>query len=145
MRKWGVIKDNIDVSSTSNRYIQRFLAVDGSLYELRCLGYSVALILHKSESSRRGVADDSTRRRVADDSVALRNLVYLSSSYTWPYEAFLLLGNTDEDYMHVLLVPGIDNDCAPEVKEIPLTWAEARAILDRNWKDTWRLDESPQD
>lgn len=123
--RWRIIKDNVKVSSISYRYMQRSLVVDGALYKLNVDGCSIhlELALPWPEFFSTGT---------------LPNLVSLSSSYVDRCKAFLLLGQTDEDEMRILFIP--ENGCVPEVKTIPLTWAEARAILDRKREDQMRED-----
>ena len=79
---------------------------------------------------------EPTRKDGAPESVWIPNLVHLSSSYAHRCQVFLILGATDEDYMHALLIP--NNDDAAEIQRIPLTWAEARAILDQKWETACR-------
>lgn len=130
---YQVIQQNIEFSPTSYRYIETYLAADGTFYELVYFSAnSVALSCTKTEP---------TRGDVAPKSVSLYDLVHFSSLYADRCRIFLILGKTDDDYMHALIVP--DDDRAPELKTMPLTWAEARAILDRKWKDKYasvRLD-----
>lgn len=111
------------------------LAIDGAIYGLVALaGYSIGLRFTKPEP---------TRRKIAINSVYLLDLVHFSSLYANRYRIFLILGETDNDYMHALMVP--EEDGAPELKRIPLTWAEARAILDKMWEKRWNSVESSQD
>ena len=117
----------MEVSPKPYRYIEEILANDGAFYQLYDYGSdSIGLSLSKPEP---------TKRVIARHSVDLPDLVFLSSLYSDRARKFLVLGKTDEDQMHVLLVP--DNDCAPELKSVPLTWAEARAILDEKWEKKW--------
>ena len=69
------------------------------------------------------------------EDVYLFNLAYLSSSYAKGSSVYIILGKTDEDQMHALVIP--HNREAPELKTIPLTWAEAQAILQRKWEDRY--------
>ena len=125
--EFQIIKDFVEVSTTSFRYIQRYLATDGALYELYDpAGHTIQLSLTKLEFTKWGVA---TR------DVDLPNLVHVSSHYAYKSEFFLLLGKTDEDPMHLLVVPNDEN--APELKTIALTWAEARAMLNRKWEEKY--------
>ena len=111
------------------------LAIDGTLYWLGCdRANSVFLSSTKFEP---------TRRKLATNIVSLGYLVHFSSLYANRCRIFLILGETDNDDMHVLMVP--EEDGAPEMKTIPLTWAEARAILDRKWEDQYGYVESGQD
>lgn len=116
--------------------MENHLASDGALYELQTYNvFSVGLRFTKPES---------TRRKIAINRVYLSDLVHSSSLYpTNRCRIFLILGETDNDYMHALMVP--EEDGAPELKRIPLTWAEARAILDKMWEKRWNSVESSQD
>lgn len=67
----------------------------------------------------------------APERVGIPNLVHFSSSYAYRCQVFLILGRTDDEYLQALLIP--NDDDAPELKTIPLTWANARAILDQKW------------
>ena len=120
-----ISKDSFGGSPTSYRYMQQSLAVDRAFYEIHIyLDCSIWLSLAKPRS---------TGWSGVDYRVYLENLAYVSSFYADQCQVFLLLGRTDDDYMHVLLIP--KNDCAPELKTIPLTWAEARAKLDQKWEE----------
>lgn len=131
-----MIKDNIEVSPTSHhRYIESSLAVDGAYYTIDSPGRCSTIPLSLTRLT-------PTKWSVAKKSVGLPNLVSLSSTLASKRKAFLLLGRTDEDQMHVLLVPTFDNECAAEVKTIPLTWAEARAKLDQMWEEKWGCEGS---
>ena len=119
-----IIDHDFEASPKSYRYIEGILAIDGAFYQLFVtVEGSILLQLSKPEP---------TRWSVAKSKVHLRDLVYCSSLYADRARVFLILGKTDEEQMHVLVVP--ENDCAPELKSVPLTWAEARAILDRKWE-----------
>lgn len=132
---YQIIEQDIEVSPTSHRYIEQFLAIDGTFYELeRSFTNSIYLLSTKTEPPRRNVA----RKKVWLD-----NLVHFSFSNGNYCRLFLILGKTDNDYMHALMVP--EDDGAPELKTIPLTWAEARAILDRYWEDQYGPVELGQD
>ena len=48
-----------------------------------------------------------------------------SGSHMW--------GKTDGDCMHALMVP--DDDRAPELKTISLSWTDARAVPDKKWEE----------
>ena len=127
MSNYQIIKDDIEISSTRFRYIVSTLAIDDAFYEMSNTdGHSIKLRLTKPEP---------TKWDVAQITVYLKNLVHLSSRYASGHKTCLLLGRTDEDNMRALIIP--DNDCSPEVKEIPLTWAKARALLDQKWEDKW--------
>ncbi len=88
-------------------------------------GHSIQLVLTKPAPTKWDAARE----------VWLPNLAHLSSFHVDRSKVFLLLGRTDEDNMRALIIP--DNDFSPEVKEIPLTWAKARALLDQKWEDEW--------
>lgn len=108
--------------------MQRNLAVDGAFYTAYISREnSLVLALAKPEP---------TERDGAPESVYLPDLVHFSSSFASRCKVFLLLGKTDEENMHALLIR--DNDNAPEIKTIPLTWARARAILDQKWETACR-------
>lgn len=132
---YKIIQQNIEFSPAPHRHIEQYLIVDDTLYELRySSANSVFLSCTKTEP---------TREDVATKKVGIKDLVHFSSLYTDRCRIFLILGKTDDDYMHALIVP--DDDRAPELKTIPLTWAEARAILDRKWKDKHGSVESDVD
>ena len=121
-----IIEDKIETSPTSCRYTESVFATDGSFYKLDDhVEYSIGLELFKPKPKRSEIA--------MKRSVQLENLVHFSSSYGKRCWRFLILGKTDKDYMQALIIP--ENDCAPELKSIPLTWSEARAILDKKWED----------
>lgn len=126
--QYQIIKEEIKVSLTSCRYIhdERPQTIDGSFYEV-CVkdGQTVQLTLNKL----------STRGSPAYLEACLPNLTHFSSLYVNACEVFLLLGRTDEDDIHVLIVPS--NDYAPELKTIPSSWADARAMLDEKWEYEW--------
>ena len=118
-----IIDHDIEASPKSYRYIGKILAIDGAFYQLFVTAQcSILLSLSKPERTRWGVAK----------SEVYLNLVYFSSLYANRGREFLILGKTDEEQMQVLLVP--DDNYAPELRSVPLTWAEARAILDRKWE-----------
>lgn len=52
---------------------------------------------------------------------------------------YLLLGSNDDESMRLLLIPvrGYDDQRHAEMKTIPLTWAQARAELNRLWEQTY--------
>ena len=119
-----IIDHDIEASPKSYRYIKEILAIDGAFYQLYRYGDdTIGLSLSKHEPTRWGVAKNN---------VYLPDLVYYSPLYAHRVREFLLLGKTDEEQMQVLLVP--DDDRPPELKSVPLTWAEARTILDRKWE-----------
>lgn len=134
-RNHQIILQDIEVSLTSQRYIARCLAVDGTFYKL----------VHSTNnsSSLSSAKAEPTRRDVATKRVWLDNLVQFLPSNGNNCRLFLILGKTDNEYMHALMVP-YDHG-APELKTIPLTWAEARAILDRKWEDKYGSAELGQD
>ena len=125
--RFQVVKDSLEASTKPLRYTKRYLATDGALYKLEFDdSYTVQLSLYKS---------GFTKRTVAEHRVCLPNLTHLSSHYANASKIFLILGKTDNDYMHILVIPY--NDRAPELKTISLTWAEARAILNRKWEEVY--------
>ncbi len=125
--RFQIILDDIEISSTPCRYIYSSLAIDDAFYEMISDdGYSIHLTLTKPAP---------TKWHATIKTVDLPNLVYLSSFYASRCRFFLLLGRTDEENMRALIIPY--NDSFPEVKEIPLTWAKARALLDNKWEDRW--------
>lgn len=101
-----IIKDDIEVSSTSYRYIESahgsILAIDGSLYETIIGDQWIHLRLTKLKE---GVVE-------VEHSVKIRSLFHIPPSYSRECQAFLLLGKTDEDCMRVLLIPYIATGCA---------------------------------
>ena len=126
--RWQIIKNDIESTSKSYRYMQHYLALDGAFYTTYISGAnSLQLKLTKPEP---------TEKDGALEHVILRNQVHFSSSYAYTCQVFLLLGATDEDDMHALLIP--NNDDAAEIQRIPLTWAKARAILDQKWETACR-------
>lgn len=139
-RRWQIIKNGMESSSKSYRYMQDCLAVDGAFYSVSRLSRYSENSLHLSLTK-----PEPSVRQGFPEIVWLRNLVHLSSSYAHRCQVFLLLGRTDDEYMQALLIP--DNDDAPEIKTIPLTWAKARAILDQKWETAFRrpLQEPDQD
>ena len=57
----------------------------------------------------------------------------LSQSHRYNSRKYLLLGSDDDEGMRLLLIPvrGYDDRRPAEIKTIPLTWARARAELNR--------------
>lgn len=118
----------MEVPTASCRYIQQYrsIAVDGAFYRIVVNGQTVQLSLSKPEP---------TRWDIAEYEIRLPNLTHISSLYARQCRVFLLLGRSDQDDMHLLIVPS--NGYAPELKTIPLSWADARAMLNETWEYEW--------
>lgn len=134
--EYQTIQQNIELPSASPRCTERFLAIDGTFYELTKISTVNSFSLNSTKA-------EPARRNVATNRVWLGNLVNFSSLPTGKCRLFLILGKTDNDHMHALMVP--EDDGAPELKTIPLTWAEARAILDEMWEGFWGSVDSDVD
>lgn len=63
----------------------------------------------------------------------------VSQSYSHNSDKYLLLGSNDDEDMRLLLIPlrGYDDRRPAEIKTIPLTWAQARAELNRLWEEEY--------
>ena len=126
LRKLDIIEANAEAPPRSYRYVDDFFAIDSDVYTLSPSTDRNSLVLGLTKVQLR-------RTTKIRESVWLPNLVYLSSSYAKEPYVYLILGNTDEDYMHALVIPR--DRGAPELKRTPLSWAEARAILQKKWED----------
>ena len=76
---------------------------------------------------------------IASCDVEIPNLTHISSLYAFKFEAYLLLGRTDDEDMHVLIIPRKKSrkKYPPELKTIHLTWADAKRILNEKWEQKW--------
>lgn len=50
----------------------------------------------------------------------------------------LLLGENDDHKIRLLMVP--ENDRLPEIQDLPLTFSQARAILEQKWEEEVKAD-----
>ena len=126
LREFAIVEGKAEAAAKSPRYLHSPLVIGSNHYRVLIYDHSLELRLRKF--GPRGWHKPVKR-------ACLYNLAYLSSSYANRSKIYLILGNTDDEHMHVLVIP--DNREAPELKTIPLTWAAARAILQRKWEDQY--------
>ena len=134
LREFAIVEGKAEATARSPRYLYRFLVIGSNQY--RALTYDHSLALSLLEFGPRGLHKPVK-------ATWLYNLAHLSASYADRSKIYLILGKTDDEHMHALVIP--DNREAPELKRIPLTWAEARAILQRKWEDKYGSVDSATD
>ena len=110
------------ISPSTCRYLEDVLVVDGAFYHTHRDMGSITL----------GLTKPMPVRGLQQRNVRLDDLVQFTALHPQSGQVFLVLGKTDKDYMHALVIP--HRNYAPELKEIPLSWADVRALLERKWE-----------
>ena len=137
--------NQIDTGPLPPRYIPSSLLLDNSL----SLDNSLVLFYDDDNTSvtlELIKFDNNGFWRGTRPAVLLRNIASYSSRYAVVYR-FLLLGANDDENMRMLIAPRYGR--TPVVKTLSLTFAEARARLEKEWqrqeKEWQRLQVESQD
>lgn len=129
---WYQIVHQMSISPVPSRFIDRSLSMDNSLvFFHRLKNASVALELINF--------DENGFWRGTEPAVMLYDVGVYSSRFA-AADLYLLLGANDDQKMRLLIAP--NDERTPVIKTLSLTFAEARARLEKEWQ---RLHAKSQD
>lgn len=132
-RLWYHTVHRVDILSAITHFIRESLSFENSLINFNSSDSASAIL------ELINIPENGFWNRKNQPVVILHDVAAYSSQID-PAEKFLLLGAEDHEKMRLLIAPF--DGRTPVIKTLSLTFAEARARLEKGWQ---RLHAKPQD